>query len=226
MAQRSPILIVVLLAILAGYALGGRLRRFESLRMHWWALAVVGVALQALQLPSAGRLDPDVVGVLTLVSSYVLLLAFLAANRWVPASRAMALGLLLNLAVVSFNAGMPVSGWAIQQAGDLATGEAPIVETSPKHHLMTEEDVLAPLGDTIPIPPPIGIVLSIGDVFLYAGMAWFIIQVMRGRSRANPRPFAVWFLAYRGKHAPGHWRMPARYRTSAHAEVGQSGIWP
>jgi hypothetical protein len=84
----------------------------------------------------------------------------------------------------------------------------------------------APLGDVIPFPPPASVVLSIGDVLLYAGMAWFVFQVMRGRSRETPRPIAMWFLAYRGKHAPGHWRMAARYRAAAPVGAERSGTEP
>ena len=91
---------------------------------------------------------------------------------------------------------------------------------------LKRRDLLAPLGDVIPIPPPAGVVLSIGDVLLYAGMAWFVFQVMRGRSRETPRPIAMWFLAYRGKHAPGHWRMAARYRAAAPVGAERSGTEP
>ena len=87
-------------------------------------------------------------------------------------------------------------------------------------------DLLRPLGDVIPIPPPAGIVLSVGDLLLYAGIAWFVVQVMRGRSRENPRPIAMWFPGYRGKHAPGHWRLPPRYRTAAPVAAERSGTEP
>jgi hypothetical protein len=224
MAQRSPIIVVLLIAVLLGYLAGGRLGRFGSVHLHWWGLAFVGVALQALPTPSIGEVDPHLAGTATLIASYVLLLLFLGVNRWIPAARLMALGLGLNLAVVALNGGMPVSAWAIRETSGSAVQQLPTVESSPKHHLMTDDDVLAPLGDVIPLPPPAGVVLSIGDVLLYAGVAWFVIQVMRGRSRENPRPLALWVLRYRGKHAPDHWRMPARYRASAHAGAGRSGI--
>ena len=223
MAQRSPILVVLLVAILIGFLAGGRLRGFERLRVHWWALAFAGVLLQALPVPEVGGVSARLVGTGMLIGSYILLLAFLTVNRWVPAAGVMAIGLLMNLAVVSLNGGMPVSEWAIRTAGGSSSAQILATEASPKHHLMTEDDLLAPLGDVIPIPPPFAVVLSVGDILLYSGMAWFVIQVMRERSRENPRPLAMWFLAYRGKHAPSHWRMPARYRASDHAGAGRSG---
>jgi hypothetical protein len=218
----SPILFVLLAAIVVGFLLGGRPRHFEAVRMHWWALAFAGVALQSAPVPTIGSLDPHVIGAVMLVGSYIAMLTFLTVNRWVPAAGVMALGLLMNLAVVASNGGMPVSTRAIEMAG--GSGEALAVNGSMKHHVMGPDDVLTFLGDVIPIPQPVGVVLSIGDVLLYAGMAVFVIQVMRGRSRENPRPLVMWFLSYRGKHAPGHWRMAARYRASDHAEAERSGI--
>lgn len=219
-----PILAILLLAVLTGYALGGRLRRFGGLRIHWWALAIGGLALQTVPVGSIGSVRSSVVGAAALIASYVLLLWFLAVNRWIPAVRIMALGLLLNLLVVSLNGGMPVTARAVQLAG----GSPEIVgqtETA-KHHLAAEDDLLVFLGDVIPVPRPVGIVLSIGDLLLYAGMAWFVIQVMRGRSSENPRPLAMWFPSYRGKHSPSHWRLPARFRGPDRVEAATSGTAP
>lgn len=218
----SPIVLVLVPAVVIGLLFGGSLRRFERLRVHWWTLAFAGLVLQMVPAPTIARVEPRVVGTAMLVTSYVLLLAFITVNRWIPAARVMAVGLLLNLLVVATNAGMPVRAAAIERAGGSSATLAG--EPSTKHHLMTEDDVLWVLGDVIPVPPPIGIVLSVGDVLLYLGMAWFVVQVMRGRSRENPRPLALWFPSYRGKHAPSHWRIPARYRS--HAATDRSGSEP
>jgi Family of unknown function (DUF5317) len=136
----------------------------------------------------------------------------------------MALGLLLNLTVVAANGGMPVTASAVERAG----GSTAVLGDGygSKHHLADDDDIVVLLGDVIAVPKPVGVVLSIGDVLLYAGIAWFVIQVMRGRSRENPRPLVVWFLGYRGKHAPAYWRMPARYRAPGHAGAAPSGTEP
>lgn len=221
MAQASPILVLLLATVLLGYLVGGRLGRFAGLNLNWWGVALGGLALQALPVPGSLPDGTPRPGTLMLLASYVLLLTFLAANRRVPGARLMAAGVFLNLVVVIANGGMPVSADAIERAsGSLNT--TPTVEAT-KHHLMTEQDTLTVLGDVIPLPPPIGVVLSIGDVLLYLGVAWCVIRVMRGWSLANPRPLAMWFLSYRGKHAPVHWRMPARYRAPAPAAAGRSG---
>lgn len=44
---------VIVVALVLGFATGGRLRNFERLRLRWWALAPLGFALQAVPLPDA-----------------------------------------------------------------------------------------------------------------------------------------------------------------------------
>jgi hypothetical protein len=222
MVDMVVIIGVLALAVLVGFLLGGSLRHFERLRVHWWILAFAGLLLQGLPARQIGDIDARTVGTAMLIFSYVLLLAFITVNRWIPAAGVMAIGLLMNLTVVALNGGMPVSAEAVRTAG--GSEGVVVIQGSAKHHVETEDDLLPFLGDVIPMPQPVSIVLSIGDLLLYLGMAWFVIQVMRGRSRENPRPLAMWFLAYRGKHAPSHWRMPARYRS--HAEAGRSGSEP
>jgi hypothetical protein len=215
---------LIVLAVLVGYALGGRLRRFEELRIHRWGLAVVAVPLQFLPAVEIGAVAATVVGPVMNVVSYALLVLFLMWNRWIPGAWVMAIGLLLNLVVVVANGGMPVQPEAIQRAG----GDTTLLQdaTATKHHLMTEDDVLWRLGDVIAIPPPVSSVVSIGDVLLYGGICYSVVQIMRGRRRENPRPLALWFLGYRGKHAPEHWRMPVRYRPSGPAATGRPGTEP
>ncbi len=215
--------VILLAAVGVGYTFGGRLRNFETLEVHWWSFAIAGVIIQSVPLPAIDGVSPRLIGAGALLISYVLLLAFLTVNRWIPGASVMAVGLLMNLLVVGINGGMPVSAAAIERAG--GSVEALASSTSIKHHVANDEDLLAFLGDVVPVPEPAGIVISIGDLLLYGGMAWFVIQVMRGRSRANPRPLAMWFLTYRGKHAPTHWRIPARYR-APRAAAGRPGTSP
>ncbi len=219
---------LVLLAVLLGYVLGGRLRRFENLRINRWGLAIVGAGLTAIvnlfPALTIGPVPDTVVGPVLLALSYFLLAVFLISNRWIPGGYVMILGLLLNLVVVVANGGMPVRAGAITTAG----GNPAVLQdaTVGKHHLMSDDDVLWHLGDVIGVPEPIGVVLSPGDVLLYAGIVYSIVQIMRGRRRENPRPMALWFPGYRGKHAPEYWRMPVRYRRPDPAEAETSGTEP
>jgi Family of unknown function (DUF5317) len=218
------ILAIVLVSIAAGYAVGGSLRRFEGVRIHWWGVAFAGLLLPRIPLPNESRSAITAV----IVASYVLLIAFVWVNRRLPAAPLMLAGLLLNLAVAGTNAGMPVN----VRAAEIASGggsSLPAIGTDAKHHPMTDADVLRPLGDVIPVPPPLGDVLSVGDVLLYAGVASFLVLVMLGRSGENRRPPARWLLRYRGKHLPPEQRLARRYRIRSTpprvpAVAGRSGI--
>ena len=217
--------LILALAVAAGVVAGGSLRSLERIRIHWWGLAFVALALQAVPIRGVGASRIGLAAT-SLVASYVLLLAVVAVNRRVPGATLMTAGLVMNLAVVALNSGMPVSADAIRASG--AEG-AVVIENGSKHHLMTDSDVLEPLADVIPLPRPIGAVLSIGDVLLYTGLAWWCFAVTRGRFRENHRPPARWFRRYRGKHAPAAYRLPARYRSvrlTAPAGAAKSGTGP
>ena len=219
------VVLVLALAVLAGIIAGGSVRFLEHIRVHWWGLAPIALVLQSFPLP-VGSAERAGLAAASLVASYVLLLAVVAVNRRVPGAALMATGLMMNLAVVALNGGMPVSRDAMLAAG--ADG-AIVIEDGAKHHLMTEADVLRPLADVIPVPAPFSVVLSIGDMLLYGGMAWWCFAVTRGRFRENFRPPARRCLMYRGKHAPESYRLPARYRRAREtALVGaaRSGIGP
>jgi hypothetical protein len=198
----SPILIVLAAALVAGFSLGGSVRPFERLRVHWWPLALVGLGLQVAPSPGGS------LGAAMLIGSYTVLIAFALVNRRLTGAWLVVAGLALNLAVIAPNGGMPFSAAAIARAG----GHDVTVAGDDKHHLMSAADVMRPLGDVIPIPSPVSAILSIGDVALYAGLAWFVVAVMRGRSGANVRPPAKVLQMYRGKHLPVRQRLPARYR--------------
>jgi Family of unknown function (DUF5317) len=189
------VLIVIGLAVCVGFAAGGSLRHFERFRVHWWGVALAGLILQGIPLTS-GVSRP--VGTVALLGSYVLLGSFAWVNRRLPAVWLVMVGLALNFVVIGVNNGMPVSARALEVAGASAEGLAG--EGTLKHHVMGPGDTLTPLGDVIGIPPPIGVVISIGDVILYAGIAILVVAVMLGRSGENRRPPARWFQGYRGKH--------------------------
>ncbi|MGQ0670455.1 MAG: DUF5317 family protein, partial [Actinomycetota bacterium] len=105
---------LVLVSIAAGYALGGRLRRFELLSLRWWALAPVGFVLQLLPVPHLEGGAERLLGVSLLIGSYVLLLVFVAVNLRITGFPLLFIGLALNFAVISANGGMPVSRQALE----------------------------------------------------------------------------------------------------------------
>jgi hypothetical protein len=191
------VLIVIGLAVCVGFIAGGSLRPFERLKVRWWGVALAGLAVQGVSLASAiGR----PAGSAVLVGSYGLLVVFAWVNRRLPALWLAMVGLVLNILVIGANGGMPVSASALETAG--ARAEGLIGSGGAKHHLMGPDDMLTPLGDVIGIPPPIGAVISIGDVLLYAGIAILVIAVMLGRFGEDPPASAPLFQGYRGKHLP------------------------
>ncbi len=191
---------VILLAVLAGYLAGGRLRNFERLRLRYWWLAPLGLAIQALPLPNARHGTDLMVRVLIFGASYLMLLIFAAVNIRTAGMPLLVVGLALNGLVVLIDGGMPVSRHAVVVSGQSDGLKLLEKDEGTKHHLMTPDDTLTPFGDVIPIPPPIRQVASVGDVFVYAGLVWIIVSVMRGRTeeRAPPDEHG----RYRGKHRP------------------------
>jgi Family of unknown function (DUF5317) len=216
--------IILVLAVAAGFAAHGSLRPFEHLRVHLWGLAVAGLVLQSIPLPrEATRAAVSAI----FAASYILLIACVWVNRRLPAAALILIGLLLNISVMVANGGMPVSAQAARIAGGSAE-DLPDAAGWSKHHLMTQDDVLRPLGDVIPGPPPLRDVLSIGDLFLYLGLACFVVLVMLGRSGENRRPPARWFQMYRGQHQPGRGSRGsrARLRLALPAAAARSGTRP
>lgn len=183
------VLLILAVAVGAGLALGGSLRALEGVRLHWWGVALAGLGVQLL-MPSTTWQARGLV-----LLTYGLLLSFVAVNRRLPAAFVLSLGLVVNLAASLPTGSMPVSADAIRAAGghDLAVAGV-------RHHLASGGEALLPLGDVIPVPKPIGVVLSIGDLLVYGAIAWFVVAVMRGRSAENPRGPSRWLQGYRGKH--------------------------
>ena len=139
-------IIVLVLAVAAGFAARGSLRPFEHLRVHLWGLAAAGLILQAIPLPHEAA--SAAVGGLFAVS-YMLLIACVWVNRRLPAASLILIGLVLNMLVVVPNGGMPVSAQAVRISGG-SVEDLPAAGGSSKHHLMTDDDVLRPLGNVIP----------------------------------------------------------------------------
>ena len=188
--------LVIAFAVLVGYLTGGRLSRFESMRLRLWGLAILGLGIQFFPLP-AGTAGTDLfVRTIVLSASYTLLLAFAAVNIRVPGMVLVLIGLACNFAVIAANGGMPVRAETLRDSGqDVVLA----LEGAVKHHLMTDQDALTFLGDVIAVPQPIGQAISVGDVFMYVGLIWLIVSAMRARipSRSPEEP-----ARRHGKHRP------------------------
>lgn len=198
-SQMNLFVAVVVFAFALGFALRGSLRGFEGVHLRAWALAAAGLGLQFAPLPTGGAGRDLAVRISVLGCAYGLLVAFAVLNRRMRGIPLVLVGLLLNAAVILPNGGMPVSEAAIRASGQQDKLQAFIRQGATKHHLMTQDDVLRPLGDVIGVPSPIRQVVSVGDIAIYAGIVWFVVAAMRGRARqAGPEQPG----RYRGKHRP------------------------
>ena len=174
------------LALVVGLLTGGRPAGLAGTRLRWWWLAFAGIALQFLPLSGTP-------GFLLLLASFVLLVAFCAANLRAPGFRLIAVGLAANLVVIAANRGMPVTRQALVASGQADTIRSLRERGGAKHHLADADDVLLPLADVIGIGPPIRQAISVGDVFVHAGAFWFVVRGMRRRgievgAASDPRP--------------------------------------
>ena len=167
-------------AVLIGYARGGRLHHLAEVRLAWLPAIGVAVAAQAGLAALAALGGPvDTVGRALLVASLAAVLAFVWANRHLPAMWLVAAGFALNAAVILPNGAMPVSPEAIAALG----GDA-VIDPG-KHRLLSSDDVLPWLADVIPVPG-LRIVVSVGDIALALGVAALVERLMRGQPR-HPR---------------------------------------
>src|SRR5215470_7406397 len=102
---------VLVLAVVVGYAIGGRLRNLETMRLRWWGLALGGLFLQLVPFPSGWSHG---VSVAALLVSFAMLIAFGVLNWRVCGVPVILFGLCLNGLVITVNQGMPVTLGALE----------------------------------------------------------------------------------------------------------------
>jgi len=159
-------LVVAIVAVVVALLQGGSLERLADTKFRAVPLLLLGLALQIVFGFWSPSWMTDGLGLAVLIVSNVLVLAWLVANRSLPGLLIAAVGLLMNLAVISANGAMPVSGDAVRAAGG---DELEISEEGLKHEVLDDDTRLGFLGDIIPLPA-LGI-WSVGDLVLAAGLA-------------------------------------------------------
>ena len=170
------ILMLAALAALYGLARGGTLESLAATTFrHVWIL-IVGLVLQvSLDIWDPAWLsDNGDLAVIILTNATVAL--FLALNWRLPGMWLAALGMFLNLVVISANGAMPVSAKATEVAGFEKFADFGI-----KHEPLTSDTILPFLADVIALPR-MRTLLSFGDVFMAAGIFWLVfIRTSEGR---------------------------------------------
>jgi hypothetical protein len=125
------------------------------------------------------------------MASFGLLFAFGVLNWRNAGFPLIVVGLCMNALVIGVNHGMPVQRQALVRSGQGATLALLEKEGGAKHHLAGPGDKLMFLGDVIPVPNPVGQVVSLGDVATYAGVMWFVIASMQPSRRGEETPAAT-----------------------------------
>jgi MFS family permease len=181
----------ILLGLILGLVAGGSITNLAAVRLRWIGVLFLAVAVR-FGTEAAIAAHVDVVQTLRLPLfglSFGLLLSGLWVNRSNPGLSLAFVGILLNTIAVVANGGyMPIWRPALVQAGF-----APDATFSPFYIIPTSDALNAafllragPLGDILPIPLPfIRNVASIGDLFLSAGLGFFLFAtVLRSPAEA------------------------------------------
>ena len=180
------LLISLVIGLALGVAAGGNILNLASVRMRLLQLLFLGLVVRyvtqyAIEI---GITEADTYRLLLFGGGFLLLLIGLWVNREQPGLPLAFVGILLNAVVIVVNGGyMPVWEPSVVAAG-LSPGEV----GSTFHRIVSAtaaggipSDFLAqagPLGDIIPVPFPfIRNVISIGDLFLGAGLGFFLFAV-------------------------------------------------
>src|SRR5688500_15140863 len=183
-------LVAATVGVLAGLLRGGSIRRIGTAGFRVWSLLGAGVLLQLASAFVGGT-----AGTALLVTSYVALVGFGAANARVVGMAVVAVGMAANALVIAANGGMPVTGDAIVAAGIVDGDALDGIDFGTKRHLATDDDSILFLADIIPVRPTRE-VLSFGDLIIAIGLADVLFHLMR--QRPTRVPDAVLALARRG----------------------------
>ncbi len=180
----------IILGLVAGLAAGGRLDNLLAIRLRWPLLIFVALALR---LGTEAALLRDValgdqLRVPLLATAYGALVVALWVNRTRPGIGLALVGTVLNATAILVNGGyMPVWDQALAAAGMTAADVL-----SPIHFVLSAVPLgeflrhAGPLGDVIPVPLPlVRNVLSIGDVLLATGLAFFVFAGLQRAPRGG-----------------------------------------
>lgn len=170
----------VILGILSGMARGGTFRQLMTARLRYESpmLVVFIFQLSVPRLAQAGHW-PSGLAVAVWVITMCLLVAVAALNWRSHGMIIVATGIALNALVISVNCGMPVSRSAVESVTGQDVAQN-LFDTDLVHIPLESGTSLPVLADVIPVPGPAwhrGVV-SVGDIFLALGAAWFVHTAM------------------------------------------------
>jgi len=177
----------MVLAVLIGYLKGGKLTNLTELSLKGIWLVLAAFAMQVLIYWAGVKefgLGPSWFAPSLHIVSYCLLLIFILINRTFPGIKILALGIFLNLLVISFNGGlMPVDPAYLTEEARRA-----LITGRGTHGLLSETTRLMMLADRFFIAIPwLGKQLfSLGDVLIDIGAFILIFKTMN-----SPRSYRI-----------------------------------
>ena len=181
------IVLGLLIGFVGGLLAGGKIGRLIDVRLRWVGLIFLALALRiGTQVAIANGVEiADTLRLPLYAGSFGLLIAGLWPNRNLPGILAVIVGAGANgLAIIANGGWMPVWGPSLAAVG-MSVNELNVAF----HKLLPETYGLefflraGPIADIIPLPIPILTnVASLGDVFIGAGLGWFVFSTLvRGK---------------------------------------------
>ena len=173
--SRVFILYAVLIGLVLGFVLGGRLSGLATIEFHWPWLAIGGFLVQLVLFSDAVRQGVGDLGPPLYVASTAAVLIAVIRNIRIPGMALVALGAGSNFIVIVANGGyMPASEEALAALGGG-------LEPGYTNSAIVADPVLAPLSDVYALPSwlPYANVFSIGDVLIALGVVVVIVSGMR-----------------------------------------------
>ena len=174
-------LYAVLIGLVIGLLLGGRISRLADLRLEWAWLAIAALIIQVVLFTDrVYEAAGDLVPLIYLASTAMVVLVMLRNVRKAPGLVIVTLGACANLAAIIANGGyMPATPEA------LGISE-PVGTTYHANSVSTPSPALELLVDRFALPDwvPYSNVFSIGDVLIGAGIVIVMVVAMR---RGQPR---------------------------------------
>lgn len=182
------LVVLAALCLLSVPLTGGDLRRLGRLRLRWIWLGPVAVLVQTILVTVAPG-GSHAIHAAIHIGTYVLIAAFLWANRHLPGALIISAGAALNGVTILVNGGVMPAAVTAERLAGLSLGRGFNNSAVVAHpHLLW-------FGDIIPVPWPLPNVLSIGDIIIYAGMLVLLHRSTRRSSdetaRLEPAPVAV-----------------------------------
>ena len=187
MAAVTPVAAFAVVGLIAGGIRRGRLAWGLRARPKLWGLAAAALAVTAVADASGaggGFLGFELAGVpgpvlLALVGMGIGL-AFVASNLTVGGMAVIGTGIAANLVPLVANRATPVRGEALVRARIVAAEDVDRAVLGGPREIADSGTVLEILGDVIPVPP-LGLVVSFGDLIILVGLAAVIHNLMRRR---------------------------------------------